>query len=98
MGKGLDIMNKLGSAIDSYHKKGAKGSMKDPSPEHADIEKEASSPDKAAKALEDHSDEFDHSDGEITHHMGDEDLEDVLCPGCHDRMREHIIAKASGKK
>jgi hypothetical protein len=86
--KGLDVLNKLGKSVNDYHQKGQQkfAHKQGPSgPEH--------------KAEEGHSGASldEHTDDQV-HHTDMEQLEDVLCPGCHDRLRGHLVAKASGSK
>lgn len=91
MSKGLHIMSKLAQAVDGYHKKGTSphpsslGAKEGPAgPEH-------DGPVGPGAALAEH-------DQDQIHHTDMEKLQEVICPGCHDKLRAHLVAGASGSK
>ncbi len=93
MAKGLGVLNKLAGAVDKYHKGGSEpressmgyASKKGPAgPEHE-------GPEGPAADLAIH-------DQDAVHHGDLQALEGQMCPGCHDKLRAHLVAKASGSK
>jgi len=93
MSKGLEVMSKIAQAVDGYHKKGSSphpaslGAEKSPKQgSGVSHDGDNSSP---SAALEEH-------DQDQVHHTDMGQLESVICPGCHDKLRAHLIAQAGG--
>jgi hypothetical protein len=83
---GIDIANKLASKIHSYHAKSKSPSGLNaglPGPAHKDL----SNPSSPSESLENH-------DSKTGDAVDMEKIHSMLCPGCGDKVRRHMIEQA----